>query len=98
MAGSVMDWTKYAWKIDLTITQMRKVEKVFRSAGFPYFTEGDGAYSTYDGSNIPQKDGKFVVHAWKLWIHAEAYGLVQALKTEFSNVDIVEWMKQNAYK
>mgnify|MGYP003631440080 CR=1 FL=1 len=84
------------WIIGFNITQIRKLEKIFRQFGRPFFTDGTGDYSTFDGSNLRLHNSKYYV--WLDQLRDNIVGdqnLRQALKDEFSNVDIPDWIDAN---
>lgn len=83
--------------VELNKTQLKKIEKIFIAAKVPYFTHGVLSYDNFNPEHFSKSitAGKFVIDAAGIIGHIKDNNLVQAIKTEFSGVDLVAWFKAN---
>lgn len=86
--------------IELTKTQIKRVEKVFILNNRPYFSGGDATWDKVDYSYIqPSKNAdKFIINAGRLIGHIKNNKLGKAIKTEFAGVDLLDWMQKHKIK
>ena len=81
--------------IGFTKEQARKIEKIFREFDMPYFTDGSGDWTTFDDFGRVLNDKVYVLLTDIKDHIINVPGLRQALKIEFSNVDIPDWIDAN---
>lgn len=84
------------WCVLLTLTQVKKIEKIFIANNVPFFTDGILSWdnANYNRIAFSNQSGKLMIAVSKFVKHVVKYKLKDKLQAEFQT-DIVTWIKNN---